>query len=359
VNAWAKGSDLASVDVSIRGAGIFGLSIAWTCLQAGARVEVIDSNGVAAGASGGIVGALAPHVPENWNPKKAFQLDSLLMAEGFWSGVEEAGGVSPGYVRSGRIQPISKGGERLASDRALGAEALWQDRATWKVVSSVDRWQLGSETGLFIADTLSALIHPRQACIALAAALEAKGARLDHEAAASAGSVIWATGTEGLNDLSQALNADVGTPVKGQAALFDLDRRGAGQVFVDGLHIIPHLDGTVAIGSTTERDPVSPNTTDHQLDALIDKARHLVPDLAEAPVVARWAGLRPRARTRAPMLGAWPNRPGHFVANGGFKIGFGMAPKVAEVMRDLVLAGIDQIPEGFRVEDSLLKRTQK
>ncbi|MEO0665142.1 MAG: FAD-dependent oxidoreductase, partial [Pseudomonadota bacterium] len=84
---------MASVDVSIRGAGVFGLSIAWACLQAGARVEVVDPNGVAAGASGGIVGALAPHVPENWNAKKAFQLDSLLRAEPFWAGVEAVGGI--------------------------------------------------------------------------------------------------------------------------------------------------------------------------------------------------------------------------------------------------------------------------
>jgi glycine/D-amino acid oxidase-like deaminating enzyme len=41
------------------------------------------------------------------------------------------------------------------------------------------------------------------------------------------------------------------------------------------------------------------------------------------------------------------------VANGGFKIGFGMAPKVAEVMADLVLDGRDGIPEGFRVGDCL------
>jgi glycine/D-amino acid oxidase-like deaminating enzyme len=53
------------------------------------------------------------------------------------------------------------------------------------------------------------------------------------------------------------------------------------------------------------------------------------------------------------MLGAWPGRPGHFVANGGFKIGFGMAPKMAEVMVDLVLDGRDAIPAGFRVEASL------
>ena len=39
---------------------------------------------------------------------------------------------------------------------------------------------------------------------------------------------------------------------------------------------------------------------------------------------------------------------GHFVANGGFKIGFGMAPKVGEVMADLLLDGVDRTPEDFR-----------
>jgi len=38
--------------------------------------------------SGGIVGALAPHVPENWNAKKDFQLGSLLMSQAFWAGVQ-------------------------------------------------------------------------------------------------------------------------------------------------------------------------------------------------------------------------------------------------------------------------------
>ena len=70
-------------EVTIRGAGIFGLSIAWECARRGAKVTVVDPHGVAAGSSGGIVGALAPHVPENWNSKKAFQFESLIMAEAF------------------------------------------------------------------------------------------------------------------------------------------------------------------------------------------------------------------------------------------------------------------------------------
>ncbi|MFC3117525.1 FAD-dependent oxidoreductase [Jhaorihella thermophila] len=55
---------LAMVDVTVRGAGIFGLSIAWECACRGARVQVVDPAGPGTGASGGLVGALAPHVPE-------------------------------------------------------------------------------------------------------------------------------------------------------------------------------------------------------------------------------------------------------------------------------------------------------
>ena len=119
---------------------------------------------------------------------------------------------------------------------------------------------------------------------------------------------------------------------------------------------MPQANGTTAIGSTTERDYTSPTTTDAALDELLGRVRVAMPQLAQSAVLARWAGLRPRSQSRAPMLGALPadlgGGVGHYVANGGFKIGFGMAPKVAEVMADLVLEGRDTIPVGFRVSDN-------
>ena len=93
-------------DVTVRGAGIFGLSIAWACLARGARVQVIDPAGPGAGSSGGTVGALAPHTPETWNDKKAFQLDSLLMAGRFWAEIETVSNMPSGYARLGRLQPV-------------------------------------------------------------------------------------------------------------------------------------------------------------------------------------------------------------------------------------------------------------
>ncbi|MEQ6249229.1 FAD-binding oxidoreductase [Sulfitobacter sp. HNIBRBA3233] len=340
-------------DLTIRGAGIFGLSIAWAAVQRGARVRVIDPFGPGAGSSGGIVGALAPHVPENWNPKKAFQLDSLLMAERFWAEVAEAGGTDPGYTRSGRLQPIADDAAlALARSREGTARTLWQGHAIWEVTDRpADGWAPDSATGKLVRDTLSAHLHPRRACDALVAALTARGADIVRDGP-DEGPVVWATGIAGLEALNAGHPRLVGAGVKGQAALLEYDAAGKPQLFADTIHIIPHLDGTVAIGSTSERE-YDDLSTDAQLDAVIARARAAVPALSSAPVVARWAGIRPRARSRAPMLGPWPGRPGHFIANGGFKIGFGMAPKVAQVMADLVLDGRDTIPEGFRVEDNL------
>ncbi len=342
------------VDITVRGAGIFGLTIAWVCVCRGAKVQIIDPGGPGAGSSGGVVGALAPHVPENWNAKKAFQLESLLMAEQFWSEVTEVSGQDPGYIRSGRLQPVADNAAlTLARQRAETAKTLWQGRATWSVERAPKTgWVPNSPTGWVIRDDLSALLHPQQSVSALAKALSRKGVSILSDGLNS-GKTIWATGVPGLEALNEGHHRMVGAGVKGQAALLDYDMRGAPQLFVDGLHVIPHLDGTVAIGSTSEREYAAPDMTDGLLDEIIDRTRNAVPMLRNAAVLKRWAGARPRARSRAPMLGHWPDKPGHFIANGGFKIGFGMAPKVAHVMADLLLEDRNAIPDGFDVAASL------
>lgn len=339
-------------DVTVRGAGVFGLSVAWACARRGARVRVIDPFGPAAGASGGIVGALAPHVPENWNAKKAFQLESLLMAEGFWAEVAEAGGREPGYLRSGRLQPLADDrAVDLARQRAGTAAELWQGKAVWRVVDAAGYgdWAPASPTGLLVEDSLSARVHPRRACAALVAALAARGVTVTPEGE-DRGAVVWATGMQDLAAMSRAAGRSLGNGVKGQAALLRFAAQDRPQLFADALHIVPHGDGTVAVGSTSEREYDDGAAVDDQLEAVIARAVAAFPVLAGAPVVARWAGVRPRARSRAPLLGGHPLRPGTFIANGGFKIGFGMAPLVGEVMADLVLEGRDRVPEGFRPE---------
>lgn len=350
---------MATIDLTVRGAGIFGLSIAWAAVLRGARVRVIDPSGVASGASGGVVGALAPHTPDGWNDKKAFQFESLLMAEAFWRGVDATSGLVSGYGRLGRLQPLADDrAVALAHSRGTSAHERWGGHARWEVIPAEEAgaWAPPSSSGLMVFDDLSARLNPRAACQSLAVAIAMRGGEIvtdGSEPESTIGPVVWATGAAGLAALSEDLGSLVGGGVKGQAASLRFEAGAAPQVFVDGVHIVPHADGTVAIGSTSERDHDAPDTTDDALDDLIVRAVEAMPVLHGARVVARWAGVRPRSRSRAPMLGPWPGRDGHFIANGGFKIGFGVAPKVAEVIAGLVLEGVDAIPAEFRIEASL------
>ena len=341
--------------IAVMGAGILGLSAAFTLARRGASVAVFEARQVGAGASGGLVGALAPHAPEAWNPLKQFQLESLLAAQGFWAEVARLGGIDPGYARLGRLQPLpDEQAVARARARAEATAELWQGRAEWRVIEAqaVTGMAPQSATGLLVLDTLSARIAPRRALAALVAALDAIGVRVAPGSTPPEGAnaVIWATGADGLADLGADLGLAVGGPVKGQAALLAADWRAAPQIYAPGLHLVPHADGTLAVGSTSEREFDDPTGTDEALDDVIARARALCPALAGAPVIERWAGLRPRARSRQPLIGPWPGRAGHFVLNGGFKTGFGMAPKLAGVMADLVLGEGDTRPPEMTIE---------
>lgn len=341
--------------VTVIGAGIFGLACAWECLKRGTQVRVIEAARVGAGSSGGTVGALAPHAPENWNAKKQMQLDALVAAEGWWAEIAQVGGTDPGYARTGRVQPADPATLDRLHARIAAAAEVWPAPFRMALTeASEGALRPVSDSGLYLTDNLTARLSPRRAGAALAAAIRARGGVIEENAGPQSpedmeGPVIWATGAAGLAALSSDLGRSIGGGVKGQSALLAHAAPDAPQVFADGLHIVPHADGTVAIGSTSERDFEDSASTDTQLDALIERARTLCLALRNAPVIDRWAGVRPRAASRAPLLGPWPGRPGHFVANGGFKIGFGMAPVIAALMADLVLLDQDCIPDEFRL----------
>ncbi|MEI6097480.1 MAG: FAD-dependent oxidoreductase, partial [Alphaproteobacteria bacterium] len=274
----------------------------------------------------------------------------LLMAEDFFAAATAASGLPTGYARTGRLQPLPDAAAiALAQTRATNAQTLWGAQALWQIIPATDAWHPNSPTGRLVHDTLTARLHPRLTARALGEAIRAKGGQIIVGDAPDHGPTIHATGVAGLETLSRVLGRRVGDGVKGQAILLAYDARDQPQLFVDTLHIVPHHDGTTAIGSTSEHGYTDATNTDAALDALLQKAFAALPLLRTAAILERWAGVRPRASSRAPLLGPWPERPDHYVANGGFKIGFGMAPKVARTMVDLVLNQTDTIPAPFRL----------
>ena len=341
---------MALADIEIFGAGIFGLSIAYSCARRGCKVRVVEKRQIGAGASGGILGALAPHAPHNWNAKKQFQFDSLIMASDWWAEVTEIGGIDPVYERMGRFQPIANAHAlALAKQRQAAARKNWDKKAEWQIIEADGDWMPQSMTGHAIFDNLSASIRPVPALQGLSAAIRSLGGEICEGQTEGEGAdiLIHATGHEGLRRLRSTLGADIWQGEKGTAALLQCPHTGPQQIFAEGIHMVPHSDQTLAIGSTSERLHSPANNQALDIDDLIDRAKEIVPAIKAAKRLHCWTGIRPRTSRRLPLLGPFPKRPGHFIANGGYKIGFGLAPLVGEVLADLVQTGHCRIPHEF------------
>jgi glycine oxidase len=153
----------------------------------------------------------------------------------------------------------------------------------------------------------------------------------------------------------------LGQGVKGQAALFRADIDPAWPVaFLDGIYIVPHEDGRVAVGSTSENQYADPFSTDSHLDHVIEKARALVPALQSAEVIERWAGIRPKAIERDPVVGPVPGHLNVIALTGGFKISFGMAHRLAERAVDHALGrSFEDLPENFTLEGQLARQVSQ
>ncbi len=87
-------------------------------------------------------------------------------------------------------------------------------------------------------------------------------------------------------------------PRKSRKLIFDTNQPGIKLVII----LAAVLIAFAAFLHFTGRE--FPTSTDDQCDTLIAKARAMIPALADAPEIRRWAGVRPRSRTRAPMVGA-------------------------------------------------------
>ncbi len=364
-------------DVIVVGGGIFGLSVAWSCIKRGLSVTLLEKASIGAGASGGIMGAMSPNVPENWSPKKQFQVDALLSAADHWREVDSVSGISSGYGRIGRVLPIAdEKALNFAKIREVDAKTLWGGKADWRVVDTKDYegWIAPGIAPLGVVyENFSARINPRQACLSLAKALEIRGCDIregwcvtdigDNEVSGpdgklTANSIVIAAGvgTFPLVDDYFFLNAGVG--VKGQAAMLGgVDAGNMPMIFAQDTYVIPHANGQIAVGSTSENKWDDPYSIDEKLDQVLAKARDICPSLASSKILHCWADLRPRGRKPDPMLGPIDGPRGLFLASGGFKIGFGIAHMSGEVLADMITQTPYDLPKQFFARYAAENRT--
>lgn len=371
-------------DVIIIGGGVFGLSVARATLAAGLSTLLIDKGEIGQGASYGLLGALLPHMSERWNEKKEFQFNALKRLSEVKVQLEEEVGMSIGYERCGRVVPLGTVDLRERHEvRSKEAERLWNGPETGYFhrvyePSDLDGWlnrDLCVEGYAF--DNFSGRANPRAYCAAAKVSVEKRGGTLleNTEVAdikdvgdsaevtlangetLSAGVVVLAAGYKSFPMLERMTGLEgLGKGIKGQALIAKVGQAPGLPVLYDRkIYVVPHDGGVCAIGSTTEEVWDDENSTDERCDDIWALANNLCPMLKDAEILQRWAGIRPKATKRDPMVGFMPNSKSVFVATGGFKIGFGLAYDIAQVSVERI-AGLDvtiPLPASFEMSHHL------
>ncbi|MEM9330552.1 MAG: FAD-dependent oxidoreductase [Pseudomonadota bacterium] len=352
-------------DTVVVGGGVLGLWAARHAIQSGEKVLILDKRHLGAGASGGFLGALMPHMPNTWNSKKQFQFDGLSTLGDAISELEDDTGHACGFRRCGRIMPVAH--EKLRDQvyhRIEGAKAHWVGAYEMALLGA-DAAQSGwinpefAEHGLQY-DTLSARVNPRDYMMALERYIRprcevwegveaidvqphASGKSCDvvlaDRSLICGGKVIVANGWEAYGLLQRfftQINKDkpIGRGVKGQAVLVQFEHGDdLPIVYHDGVYVVPHSGNKVAIGSTSLNDwDGEPDAFDVNDMTFYTRALQLVPALANAPILEQWAGVRPRntleGRGTSPWFGPVPEYPGLIALIGGFKITLGLAHRI-------------------------------
>ncbi|WP_428671680.1 NAD(P)/FAD-dependent oxidoreductase [Roseibium sp.] len=345
-------------DLAIAGAGIFGLSIAFAAIKSGLKVAVLEKNRVGAGSSGGLLGALMPHMPARWNPKKEFQFQALLSLETHIRQLEADTGLACGYRRCGRILPLTTT-DKLEHhlERAEESKLRWHPQETgftYRVEPAGSRsdW-LAAEAAPFglVYETLAARVSPRAYLTALGAFVREHGILIEgtsvtgfdetagevrlagNRTPVAARQLVISGGFSAFDLIEQFTGERIGRGEKGQALLLEgkgLEREPA--IYCDGLYVVPHEDGTVAIGSTSDRTYSDSAPSAERAEELRLRATAFCPKLQGRSVLTSWAGIRPRCNKRDPLVGKLPGHDAVHAATGGFKISFGIAHQIADCL---------------------------
>jgi glycine oxidase len=342
-------------DLLVVGGGIAGLTTALAAAERGLRVTVVDVPRVGA-ASRASAGLLAPTV--DGLPASALgpAVAARELYPDFLAGLYERSDIRVPLDRRGILE-LASTQEELAALHARGhprAERLdcialaRIEPALARHAGALLHPDDGAVDNVILMTALDVAVAREPAItrvpadvvsVDLAGAVPALGTRAGDRY--EGGALLLAAGawSGGLPGLPRPLPV---RPVRGQ-----LVRLAALPVhhvtFGAGGYLLPRGD-TLLVGATNEEAGFECVATEAGLAELSAIAARAVPELAGAPVVEHWAGLRPISRDGLPILGADPEHPTLQYACGYSRNGILLAPWAAAQLAES-LAGTGPTPE--------------
>jgi glycine oxidase len=354
-------------DVVIVGGGVIGCSIAYFLAAGGARVTLIERSHLAAGASGVAAGMLAPQVDAPF-ANDFFELALLGRAEHspMAERLMDEVGLDVEYRATGILRVARTEAERVDLQRqhrwqsARGLAAEWVDSDDLgrrePLLSGVAGRLLAG--GLWLAD--EGQVRSPRLVQALAMGAVRRGARFVEgtwatavclsgdratgvqtpTSAIPADTVVLAAGVWSP-DLARSVDLEVPVqPVKGQV----ISMRGLGrtprQVIWSGeCYLVPRADGEILLGATEEEGNYDARPTLAGVNRLTEAALEVVPAAGAFVVDGAWAGLRPAAPDRYPIVGWAPGVERLFVATAHYRNGVLLGPLTGRRVADHILSG--------------------
>jgi glycine oxidase len=338
-------SGAVTADAAIAGGGIIGLSLGLELLRRGLSVAIIERGRAMEGASRAAAGMLAVHDPHN--PPELLPL-ALRSRE-----------LYPDYLA--RVEQFSGGKVPLRTRKAL--QYVAPESAVRQPVTEADLAELAPGLHLdrkAFAWLDEASLDPHDLCQALPKAVLAAGGTLLEgrevltvESGPDGVALFTTQGRISAQMFVNCCGAWSGglptgrvpvLPVKGQM----LNLRCAPErlrcvVRAPGVYLVPRGDGRVVVGATIERVGFDQEVVESAISGLTRAALALLPEASVPVTIDAWAGLRPGTPDGLPILGA-ASQFHCWHASGHYRDGILLAPGTAQVMAQVMLGEIADVP---------------
>ncbi|MFW2035049.1 NAD(P)/FAD-dependent oxidoreductase [Acinetobacter junii] len=127
-------------------------------------------------------------------------------------------------------------------------------------------------------------------------------------------------------------------PIQGQMLLFKTPENWLPTMCMNQvMYLIPRQDGHIVCGSSMEDCGFNTTVDDQTQQDILTACLEMVPELAQFPIVKRWAGLRPSSPHGIPYIGAIPEVENLWANFGHFRNGLCMGAGSAQLLRQLIL----------------------
>ncbi len=351
-----------TAEVVICGGGVIGAAVAYYLGKRGVRSVIVESDGVASGASGAAAGLLSsPPLAGDGAPPDELRRRGFEMHEALAETLPAASGVDYAFARNRRVAIAATEDEeralRAMAERAstAGRGVEWMDAAA---VTALCPWIDRPGRGGVVGEPVGQL-DPYRYTLALVTAAESMGATVRSgrvtgivrsggrvtgvelgDATIEADAVVVAMGPWSIDAGSWLGTAVPVEPLKGQ--IVRVRPREALEPFgftYGGDYVATKEDGIVFLGTTEERAGFDNATTTEARDSILAFATRFSSVLGEAELVEQTACLRPLSADELPMIGRAPGLDGAYLATGHGRQGILMSPPTGQAIADLIVDG--------------------